>query len=65
MCAAICGTSLAVAVREIRQLGSPLPRNTVLCLVGSGASRWLPVKGARIVATWDDLDEGLRTLNRR
>jgi hypothetical protein len=52
----------SVASSEILKLGARLPRNTVLWLGGSGATRLPPVEGARIVASWDDLDEVLRTL---
>jgi len=55
-------SDLLAAASEIRQLAPQLPRNTVLWLGGSGAASLPPIEGARIVATWDDLDDVLRTL---
>jgi len=55
-------SDVLAAASEIRQLAPQLPRNTVLWLGGSGATSLPPIEGARIVATWDDLDDVLRTL---
>jgi methylmalonyl-CoA mutase cobalamin-binding subunit len=55
-------SDLLAAASEIRALAPQLPRNTVLWLGGSGATSLPPIEGARIVATWDDLDDVLRAL---
>jgi methylmalonyl-CoA mutase cobalamin-binding subunit len=56
-------SDLDAAAKEIRQLASQLPRHTVLWLGGSGATSLPAIEGARIVASWDDLDSALRTLS--
>lgn len=58
-------SDLLAAASEIRQLSSQLPRNTVLWLGGSGATSLPSIEGTRIVASWDDLDNVLRTLSTR
>ena len=58
----LASSDLLAAASDIRQLAPQLPRNTVLWLGGSGAANLPPIEGARIVSTWDDLDDVLRTL---
>jgi MerR family transcriptional regulator, light-induced transcriptional regulator len=57
----LASSDLLEAASEIRQLALRLPRNAVLWLGGAGATSLPPIEGASIVATWDDLDDVLRT----
>jgi len=58
-------SDLLVAASETRQLASQLPRSTALWLGGAGAASLSSIDGARIVASWDDLDNVLRALSTR